>query len=81
MLICTVAFRQPFVMSWCANHKPYTLFVCLFFIVVFSSFCPTIYGHEMVKAGLILGLFGGSQRHADPQVHMYISISYYAHPH
>ena len=25
-----------------------------------ASLCPSIYGHEMVKAGLLLGLFGGS---------------------
>ena len=25
------------------------------------SLCPTIYGHELVKAGLLLALFGGSQ--------------------
>jgi hypothetical protein len=29
--------------------------------LVVASVCPGIYGHEMVKAGLILGLFGGSQ--------------------
>lgn len=28
------------------------------------SLCPTIYGHEMVKAGLLLGLFGGSGNRA-----------------
>lgn len=27
-----------------------------------ASLCPTIYGHEMVKAGLVLGLVGGSQK-------------------
>ena len=32
------------------------------------SLCPAIYGHEMVKAGLVLGLFGGSQKYADNQV-------------
>ena len=26
-----------------------------------NSLCPSIFGHELVKAGLILGLFGGSQ--------------------
>ncbi|CAD7093672.1 unnamed protein product [Hermetia illucens] len=29
------------------------------FRLLVNSLCPTIYGHEMVKAGLILGLFGG----------------------
>lgn len=30
------------------------------FRLLVQSLCPHIYGHEMVKAGLILGLFGGS---------------------
>lgn len=29
-----------------------------------NSLCPAIYGHELVKAGLLLGLFGGSQKYA-----------------
>ena len=29
---------------------------------VVNSLCPSIFGHELVKAGLILGLFGGSKR-------------------
>ncbi|XP_063243461.1 DNA helicase MCM8 [Bacillus rossius redtenbacheri] len=33
----------------------------LFWLLV-NSLCPTIYGHEMVKAGLLLALFGGSAR-------------------
>ncbi|PIK54156.1 putative DNA replication licensing factor MCM8 isoform 2 [Apostichopus japonicus] len=32
------------------------------FKLIVSSLCPAIYGHEMVKAGLLLGLFGGSQK-------------------
>ncbi len=28
--------------------------------ILIQSFCPTIYGHELVKLGLLLGLFGGS---------------------
>ncbi|XP_055541524.1 DNA helicase MCM8 isoform X2 [Wyeomyia smithii] len=32
---------------------------CPFRLLV-HSLCPTIYGHEMIKAGLLLGLFGGS---------------------
>ncbi|XP_046658470.1 DNA helicase MCM8 [Homalodisca vitripennis] len=31
------------------------------FRLLVNSLCPAIYGHEMVKAGLLLGLFGGSQ--------------------
>lgn len=30
------------------------------FEVMVNSLCPCIYGHEMVKAGLLLSLFGGS---------------------
>jgi hypothetical protein len=29
-----------------------------------NSLCPTIFGHEMVKAGLLLALFGGCQKFA-----------------
>eukprot|EP00731_Ephydatia_muelleri_P032056 Em0023g563a len=35
------------------------------FKLIVGSLCPAIYGHEMVKAGLILGLFGGTQRWSD----------------
>ncbi|WIA40343.1 hypothetical protein OEZ86_013710 [Tetradesmus obliquus] len=28
-----------------------------------SALCPTIYGHELVKAGLLLSLFGGVRKH------------------
>ena len=30
------------------------------FKVLTASLCPSIYGHEEIKAGLLLGLFGGS---------------------
>lgn len=36
------------------HSKPYL------FEVIVNSICPGIYGHEMVKAGLVLSLFGGS---------------------
>lgn len=32
------------------------------FYSLIKSFCPTIYGHDMVKAGLLLGLVGGSAK-------------------
>ncbi|KAK7466622.1 hypothetical protein BaRGS_00037279, partial [Batillaria attramentaria] len=35
------------------------------FRLLVGSLCPTIYGHELVKAGLILGLFGSSQKFAN----------------
>jgi DNA helicase MCM8 len=36
----------------------------LFHLVV-NSLCPTIFGHEIVKAGLCLGLFGGVQKYTN----------------
>ncbi|XP_032818836.1 DNA helicase MCM8 isoform X1 [Petromyzon marinus] len=33
------------------------------FRLLVHSICPTIYGHELVKAGLALALFGGVQRY------------------
>lgn len=42
------------------------------FRLIVQSLCPQIYGHEVVKAGLTLGLFGGCQRYlhcrADPHI-------------
>lgn len=35
------------------------------FKTLVHSLCPAIYGHEMVKAGLLLGLFGGRQKYAN----------------
>lgn len=32
------------------------------FYSLIKSFCPTIFGHELVKAGLLLGLIGGSSK-------------------
>lgn len=34
------------------------------FRVIVNSLCPTIYGNELVKAALMLSLFGGCQRNA-----------------
>ena len=36
------------------------------FALVVASMCPTIFGHETVKAGMLLGLFGGTPRTATP---------------
>eukprot|EP00668_Euglena_longa_P011981 GGOE01014403.1.p1 GENE.GGOE01014403.1~~GGOE01014403.1.p1 ORF type:complete len:781 (-),score=217.80 GGOE01014403.1:89-2266(-) len=36
------------------------------FKAVVNSICPAIYGHELVKAGMVLVLFGGSQWPNDP---------------
>ncbi|KAM4695002.1 DNA helicase MCM8 isoform 2-T2 [Discoglossus pictus] len=33
--------------------------------LIVNSLCPTIYGHELVKAGLSLALFGGCQKYVD----------------
>ena len=33
------------------------------FRLIVGSLCPAIYGHELVKAGLVLALIGGSQNH------------------
>lgn len=42
------------------------------FKLLVHSLCPGIYGHEMVKAGLLLGLFGGTVKgpgtRAEPHV-------------
>nr|XP_028578029.1 DNA helicase MCM8 isoform X1 [Podarcis muralis] len=35
------------------------------FKLIVNSLCPTIYGHEIVKAGLVLALFGGCQKYMD----------------
>ncbi|XP_004840853.1 DNA helicase MCM8 isoform X1 [Heterocephalus glaber] len=35
------------------------------FKLIINSLCPVIFGHELVKAGLALALFGGSQKYAD----------------
>ncbi|XP_076347300.1 DNA helicase MCM8-like isoform X2 [Tachypleus tridentatus] len=40
------------------------------FRLLVASLCPTIYGHEMVKAGLVLGLVGGTQKYVDDFNHI-----------
>ena len=39
------------------------------FYSLMKSFCPTIYGHELVKAGLLLGLVGGSSKGMTNEIH------------
>ncbi|XP_011094707.1 probable DNA helicase MCM8 [Sesamum indicum] len=34
---------------------------------ILQSICPSIYGHELVKAGITLALFGGVQKHSRDQ--------------
>ncbi|KAL0347221.1 UNVERIFIED_CONTAM: putative DNA helicase MCM8 [Sesamum calycinum] len=34
---------------------------------ILHSICPSIYGHELVKAGITLALFGGVQKHSRDQ--------------
>ena len=33
-----------------------------------GSLCPAIYGHELVKAGLLLCMFGGTQKTTNEQI-------------
>ena len=35
------------------------------FQVLVASLCPSIYGHEIIKASLLLGLVGGCPRCTD----------------
>eukprot|EP00111_Clytia_hemisphaerica_P002704 TCONS_00007630-protein len=35
------------------------------FRLVVGSLCPAIYGHELVKAGMVLALFGGTKKFTD----------------
>ncbi|KAK0172432.1 hypothetical protein PV328_005749 [Microctonus aethiopoides] len=37
------------------------------FSLLIRSMCPAIYGHEMIKAGLLLSLFGGSSSQTSPR--------------
>ncbi|KAI4497155.1 hypothetical protein M0802_007639 [Mischocyttarus mexicanus] len=38
------------------------------------SLCPSIYGHEMIKAGLVLSLFGGNAKRKGLRDHIHVLI-------
>ena len=38
--------------------------------LLIASLCPTIFGHELVKGGLLLGLFGGTKNQNDSKVNV-----------
>ena len=42
------------------------------FKLVVHSLCPSIYGHDLVKAGLVLGLFGGASSSQSEKSHLAI---------
>eukprot|EP00093_Oithona_nana_P009976 09976.XXX_141707_143827_1 [CDS] Oithona nana genome sequencing. len=40
------------------------------FKLIVASLCPSIFGHELVKAGLVLALFGGTSKYANDRTHV-----------
>lgn len=44
------------------------------FRLLVHSLCPTIFGHEAVKAGLILGLIGGTEHDNGPRANPHVLI-------
>lgn len=44
------------------------------FRLLVHSLCPSIYGHEIVKAGLLLCMFGGSSRSSDSRADPHILV-------
>lgn len=39
-----------------------------------QSLCPSIFGHEVVKAGLLLAMFGGCQRYEDSRANPHVLV-------
>ncbi|CAH9091655.1 unnamed protein product [Cuscuta europaea] len=50
-----------FIVKFSEEHGPDT------FRQMLHSICPSIYGHELVKAGITLAMFGGVQKHSMDQ--------------
>ncbi|XP_078039781.1 DNA helicase MCM8-like [Augochlora pura] len=44
------------------------------FSLLVHSLCPSIYGYEMIKAGLALSLFGGNAEHAELRDNIHILV-------
>ncbi|CAK1540076.1 unnamed protein product [Leptosia nina] len=44
------------------------------FKLLVHSLCPTIFGHEAVKAGLILGLFGGTENETNARTNPHVLV-------
>ncbi|XP_043490015.1 DNA helicase MCM8-like isoform X2 [Polistes fuscatus] len=44
------------------------------FSLLVHSLCPSIYGHEMIKAGLVLSLFGGNAKRKSLRDHIHVLI-------
>uniref|UniRef100_A0A182SP55 DNA helicase MCM8 n=1 Tax=Anopheles maculatus TaxID=74869 RepID=A0A182SP55_9DIPT len=44
------------------------------FRLLVQSLCPSIYGHEIVKAGLLLGLFGGQANTARTRAEIHVLV-------
>lgn len=61
-------------------HSCACVIVPMVFVCSSSSLCPTIYGHELVKAGLVLGLFGGTQKYSDSLVGLYTYMYWHCIP-
>ncbi len=53
---------QSIVNSLCPYLKVSSRCCCCCSQNIVNSLCPSIYGHELVKAGLCLALFGGTQQ-------------------